>query len=427
MSNATSIAAVTAVLRHLLESAISAAAKVQDTGLAGATVTSARPGSEKVTDRGINVYLYGITPNAALRNADLPTRTADGTTRLRPQIALTLHYLLSCHGDEDELEPQRLLGVAVQVLHAQPTLSPDLITKSIQALNDNQGPKLPFLLKVDLAGAIERVRFVPETLDIEQLSKLWTIFSPPTHALSVGYQASVVLVEAPVSTAQPLPVRVRTVLAGVMSQPSLDRVERVQQAGQEPRPIGPGDRVALVGHDLVGPSPVLLVDGRPGGEISLATDERVEALLEPELPAGVHAAQVGYRQPIGDPPSLRMAAATNAAPFLLHPSVTGIVVKNKTVQNGLVKATLEIALTPKVRAGQRAVVLLSELQPPGATAAARAYSATAAAVSADAGTIDFPVEGVAQGTYLVRVQIDGANSPLTVQNGRYSGPQAVLS
>ena len=36
----------------------------------------------------MNVYLYQVTPNAAFRNVDLPTRRADGTLVKQPVAAL---------------------------------------------------------------------------------------------------------------------------------------------------------------------------------------------------------------------------------------------------------------------------------------------------------------------------------------------------
>jgi hypothetical protein len=67
---------------------------------------------------GINVFLYQISPNAALRNQDLPTRTHDNKLLRKPQAAVDLHYLLTFYGDYSTLEPQRLLGAATLALHA---------------------------------------------------------------------------------------------------------------------------------------------------------------------------------------------------------------------------------------------------------------------------------------------------------------------
>ncbi|NIV38805.1 MAG: DUF4255 domain-containing protein, partial [Anaerolineae bacterium] len=48
--------------------------------VSGSEATMVRPdGSEKgLPKTGVNIYLYQVTPNAAWRNADLPTRSGDG-------------------------------------------------------------------------------------------------------------------------------------------------------------------------------------------------------------------------------------------------------------------------------------------------------------------------------------------------------------
>src|SRR5262249_18062969 len=116
MSNHLAVATVTATMQTLL---IKAAAVVDE-----AVVTLDRPtGNNGNTTPAINVFLYQVNPNAAYRNADLPTRRGNGELVQRSQAALTLHYLLSFLGDNRNLEPQRLLGAAVRQLHAHPVLS----------------------------------------------------------------------------------------------------------------------------------------------------------------------------------------------------------------------------------------------------------------------------------------------------------------
>src|SRR5947199_7168098 len=107
MSNFLAIATVTATLRQLLEN--TAAKDVTDHEV---MVTTERPsgtvsGAEDPRTR-INIYLYQVTPNAAWRNADLPTRRSDGSLIQRPQVALDLHYMISFYGDESQLVSQRL-------------------------------------------------------------------------------------------------------------------------------------------------------------------------------------------------------------------------------------------------------------------------------------------------------------------------------
>ena len=71
MSNYLAVATVTAALQDVLQPAVS-----QAVGLA--KVGFSRPDSSNQQTPLVNIYLYQVTPNAAYRNADLPTRRADG-------------------------------------------------------------------------------------------------------------------------------------------------------------------------------------------------------------------------------------------------------------------------------------------------------------------------------------------------------------
>jgi hypothetical protein len=202
MSNYLAVATVTAVLRDVLQEAAG-------TAVPGATVTTCRP--EAVNDGGqnkpvVNIFLYGVTPNAALRNADLPTRNADGGLVRYPQAALDLHYLLSFYGAESELVPQRLLGRAISALHAQPLLSPDKIRSVIKVSHKTKGQS-GYIGESNLDEQIEPVRFSPLSLNLEELSKLWSVFFQVPYALSVAYEAGVVLIE-PGATPPPRPPKI---------------------------------------------------------------------------------------------------------------------------------------------------------------------------------------------------------------------------
>ncbi|MBN9511563.1 MAG: DUF4255 domain-containing protein, partial [Alphaproteobacteria bacterium] len=95
MSNALAIATVTETLLQLLQQ------RLDVSQVPGALVTALPPDSASgLPNPGVNIFLYQVSPNLALRNADLPTRAADGTLLRRPRTALDLHYLLTFYGDE---------------------------------------------------------------------------------------------------------------------------------------------------------------------------------------------------------------------------------------------------------------------------------------------------------------------------------------
>ncbi|RMF55724.1 MAG: DUF4255 domain-containing protein, partial [Bacteroidetes bacterium] len=123
MSNFLAIATATATLQQLLLESLGV-------DVPGADATTLRPDNARLTtpgNYGVNIYLYQTAPNTAWRNSDLPTRDASGRLRQRPKIALDLHYLLTFYGDEESLQPQRILGSVARTLHARPVLTGAMI------------------------------------------------------------------------------------------------------------------------------------------------------------------------------------------------------------------------------------------------------------------------------------------------------------
>jgi hypothetical protein len=185
MSNYLAIATVTMALRDILQDAALSA-------VPGAVVTTQRPeqvhasGQDKA---GINISMYQVAPKPDWGNVDLPTRDESGKLIYRPLMGLDLHYLLSFYGSEMEMEPQRLLGNAITYLHTRPYLPLTAIQHAIESIS--------YLAQSDLPSQSERVKFSPLNLSLEELSKLWSVFYQTPYTLSIAYQASVVLIEAP--------------------------------------------------------------------------------------------------------------------------------------------------------------------------------------------------------------------------------------
>jgi hypothetical protein len=194
VSSHLAIATVTAGVRVL---AARAAEKVP-----GAQVTTMRPSliaAENLT-RGVNIFLYLVKPNPVLANEDLPNRRADGSVANVPHTALDLHYLVSFFGDEDKLEPHILLGAFAAQIRLQPLLTPALIQEAITA-----SPQVAIGAS-DLAGQRPRVTVSMETLDLDTLSRLWSIFQTP-YLLTVALRCNTVLIESEATVDPRPPVR----------------------------------------------------------------------------------------------------------------------------------------------------------------------------------------------------------------------------
>ena len=407
MSNSLAIATVTAALREVLQPAVGKA-------VPGAAVGFSRPdaGSGTPPAPSVNVYLYQVTPNAAYRNADMPTRRADGTLVTRPQAALDLHYLFTFHGDDSQLQPQLLLGAVASTLHAQPLISPAAIAKAIS--------DFAFLSTSDLAKQVERIKFTPTSLSLEEFSKLWSVFFQIEYTLSAAYQASVVLIDnddAPVAAV--LPVQQTPNIAAVpFREPQIDRV--VAQAGAV-QPILAGSTVLIQGQQLRGPITLVLVEGQEAAP-SAVTDTQAMFTLPAGIHAGVKGLQIIQKISIGTPPAPHRSVESNVAPFVLRPAITAATAAVKTPfpagpATGITTVTL--TLTPNIGAGQRAVLLLNNLSVNPTTA----FTSLPAISPSDSNQVNIDISGVPTGTYLARVQIDGAESLLKPD---FSGPTVAM-
>lgn len=415
MSNTLAIAAVTTTMRHVLHEALGGP---EPGAVGGADVTTYRPAqlanADTVDDgdAGLNVYLYRVTPNHAWNLADLPTRRADGSLSRRPVAALDLHYLVTAYGDDGALEPQRLLARGALALAATPVFTGHVIAAALTkyAVDDTT-----FLANSDLADQAEVVKVSPAPLTTEEISKLWGTFSTP-YLLSLGYTATVVLMEAPVTPRTALPVLSRGVDVGPISRPELIDVA-VEGGG----PSVTGATLVLTGSALLDANcRVTLGEHRmtpdPG-----STMTRVLATIPPSVPAGLHGVRLVHYTPAdgvaGSPERVR--AQSSMLPWLVAPSVGAVSVTGPTVR---------IPVTPAVQAGQRAAVTFGRLTGglPGEPSLVGARFAPLPPAEAPLTHVDVPAARVPAGTWLVRVEVDGVVSQPTMTAQTYDGPAVTL-
>ncbi|MEU5716793.1 DUF4255 domain-containing protein [Streptomyces sp. NPDC020403] len=227
MSNALAVATVTQALALLIESNLGPEMDI------AVKVETRKPPSEPPVEPTITVFLYQVTPNAALRNNDLPTRAADGTLRNRAAAPLDLHYVISAYGEETELVGQRLLGCVVRTLHEIPVLPRELIELAAER---------PHLAGSDLADSPQQVRFTPTVMDVDETSKLWGMLHQTPYTLSVAYQASLVVIEGrekPVPAKPVVQRTVRVVPSGVPAAPVPSEAGKPEASAAAVTPAAP--------------------------------------------------------------------------------------------------------------------------------------------------------------------------------------------
>jgi hypothetical protein len=407
MSNYLAIATVTATLYDILSQNAQAA-------VVGARVTMDRP-SDMENDRSgrprINLYLYQVVHNAALRNAELPTRRNNGGFAHTPQSAMNLQYLITFYGDETQFVPQRLLGKTVSALHSYPLLTRHEINGAVRGLVD-AGQE--YMRESNLADQVEQIKFTPVSVDLEELSGFWSALYQVPYSLSVMYEASVVLIESQETPRPVLPVRRPSIQVLPFTQSVIEEVAVVDQAGSL---IHQGSTVILRGRQLSGSiAYVALGDLRLTPE-KISSAEVTVVLSGESLYAGAQGIQIVYSDKVN----------SNVAAFVLHPRVVSASYSPPAQETGDGIITLETDVI--IREGQRVVLMLNEIS--SETPQSYASSVVAAPLFAGTRTIEIPItRQIKSGaTYLVRVQIDGAESPLEVDTGpdspsfnQYIGP-----
>jgi hypothetical protein len=420
MSGPLAFASVTAVLKDLLNDGL---VNSDLSSIVGTVKVSALPpdriatGAEEPSQ--LNVFLYQVMANPGWRNADLPSRSAGGDQRLtNPPLAVDLHYLLTAYGAQD-LDAEVLLGYAMQLMHETPVLTRAAIRKTFSVSSPVSDKLMPAAVTdrnpADIADQLELCRITPRYLTTDELSKLWSAMQA-RYRPTMAYTVSVVLMQRTAPARAALPVREPRLHVVPMARPVIERLEPSS---------GPvGSSVRLIGQSLKG----VITSVRIGGQQLVpapadTSSQAVRVALPGSLRAGLASVQVVHDVPLGDPPTSRpgVGVESNVAAFIVTPVV--ISPSPHTLDGSRM---LTIALSPNVARDQRVVVLLGDvaLLVPARPEAGPPTSATVAVAVPAA----FPA-----GTHLLRVQVDGAMSPLTVDDtegsmtfNQYVGPTVTI-
>jgi uncharacterized protein DUF4255 len=419
MSSALAIAAVSASLKDLLNNGLID----HDLSSIGSFTVTAQPPDRVTTGQTepnqLNLFLYQVTPNSGWRNSGLPSRDSRGARISNPPLALDLHYLLTAYGAID-LNAEVLLGYAMQLLHENPVLTRQQLRAALAPPAPVDGTILPgpfgTASAADLADQIELLKITPVYLSTEDLSKLWTAMQA-RYRTSMAYLVSVVLIQSDARTLSAPPVLRRGADdRGPVAQGAPAPVlNSIRPAASDVLPA------ARLGEDLV----ISGTNLRATGATLQLDNARFEITQELPLAAGPGAGQLAVHLPsvaeqasamtdwaigiytaairIADPS--RPAWLTNGVPVALAPLIA---VSPLTALAGTV--TVTVTCTPRLRPEQDSQTRLlfgdTDVKP---------QSITTPANPTDPTTLTFAVPGVAAGTYVVRLRVDGIDSlPITI-------------
>jgi hypothetical protein len=419
VSSPLAIAAVTAVLQQFLHNSM------VKYGLAailnGAPKISAEAPDRilngKATPDRINLFLFQATENQGWRNNCLPTRNANGDRISNPPLALDLSYLLTAYGSAD-LHAEVLLGYAMSLFHEMPVLTRDAIRAAIPVPPPSTLPNA--LTSADLADQIEQIKIIPQVMSVEEMSKIWTALQSQYRPTAV-YKVSVVLIESAQSVLPTLPVLAPNLVVDTFKRPTIESLES-QSASNQPivanQPILAGYNLIINGLELSGDVTSVLIDTEelvpPDDQI---TSEQIIVPLPNDLQPGVHSVQVVQRVDFGTgfPSEPHRGVESNVFPFVLSPQIT--TPEPITAPRG---TTLSLGISPAVGRAQRAALLVGN-----STISIPARPITG---PAETTSLDFPIPAdFPTGTQLLRVQIDGAQSPLALAGGQFASPTGTIT
>lgn len=415
MTSNLAIAAVSAVMKYVLQnppSSDSIAAIVPDL-----EVSAVPPHKVDDDDPHLNIFFYRSMVNTGWAQNGLPSRNDRGERVSNPYLSLDLYYLITAHGTAD-YHGEILLGYAMQAFHENPVMPRqtirDALTSASLVTTETPANVLAAFAASDLAEQFEQIRVTPHYPAWEETSNMWSNMNTG-YVPTAYYKVSVVLIESKRPAKSAPPVRSYNVYALPFKQPRINDVIAIAGAGQ---PIFSGDDVILRGSALKGNDTRAIIGGvELSGSVLTITNDSITLPLPAGLQAGIIGAQIAHMLQIGTPPTTHQGIESNVAAFILQPRITGAAPNydiDVLPQNASNPRRLEISLDPLVGTRQRAIVILNEINAP-TTRPPNAYTFEATARDPDdppSATLTFPIPGAADGDYLVRVRIDGAESPL---------------
>jgi hypothetical protein len=417
MSNSLAIGAVSATLKYLLEE------KLVQLGLESSlgerpTITLSVPGEtgaevDRTKDR-LNLFLYQTTLNQGWRNVGMPSLDSKGERVANPPLALDLHYLLTAFSQKT-FHAEVMLGYAMNLFHQVPVLTRDDIRKALQKLQASPNSAEKAIASCDLADQIEQIKIIPQSTNTEELWKLWSAMQSQYHP-TVTYQISVVLIESQRPSKSPIPVASRNLLSLPFNRPSIESIS-------PPIPTV-GSQITLTGQNLQAEIVEVNFGVAPAFTPARAdiAAKQILVTLPTTLKAGINTVQILHLLSFGttSPSEPHRGFESNVLPFMLAPSIT---LPANTVVAG---QNLSITIAPAISREQRVVVIIGD----------RAIAIPPRPVD----TLPITTINVAipanflKGNFLLRLRVDGAESPLEIDRqpgsptfNQYIGPQLTIT
>lgn len=404
MSSPLAIAAVTQVMKGLLNERLSAADS--EVATVFENVIAMPPDLAEAEDMNrLNVYMYMTKPNQGWRNHNYPSHNKDGNRTTNPYLALDLHYVISAYSDEDTV-PEQLLGYAMMTFHEFPVIARQFIRDE---LTD------PPLSTAGLAEQIEQIKITPDILSTEEVSRLWTSFGAK-HRPSAYYKATVVLMESRRPVRAALPVKKPLIYVRPFKQPLITKVSSMSGSPPEifdNQKIHYHHQLVIKGMQLKGEINSVLVSGKEQNSFIKENNDQMIISLPADLKSGLQSVQVIHKVDMGEPPTPRKGFSSNAEAFILSPFISDITEEENVLVNGIAQSAVQMRVVPVPEDTQQVTMFLNELTAtnPKEYTFEKDFGDTISP-SPPAGFIAIPIQNVANGAYLIRLRVDNAESQI---------------
>ncbi|RCJ41013.1 hypothetical protein A6770_36595 [Nostoc minutum NIES-26] len=319
MSNGLAIAAMTAVFKNLIEDGLVQNAALSSMG--NILVTTLPPDQISIGVDGqpqLNLFLYQVSQN---RNVDLgksdryqPTHHQVSTEEgaILP-LAINLHYVLTAYGNKD-FQTEILLGYVMQLMHQTPVLSNARIRAALNHVATiNRSGLLAQAIESTsveaLTEQLDQVKIVPNLLDTEQMSRLWSLLHG-SYRPSIAYEISMVFIGSQKSS----PGSSKEAL----NQPQIEKIVASPTNNQ----IVAGSSLIIYGKNLSADITLLRLNaGENLLEPQIVEDNRILFKLPHNLDAGVQKVQVVHQQLYKYQKDSELEVVSNEQTFVLHPTI----------------------------------------------------------------------------------------------------------
>jgi hypothetical protein len=407
MSDYLAVGGVSAVLKSLLTTALADGGPSTILG-ASAGITNVAPDLVKTgpdETAQINVFLYYASMNAALRNFGLPSMNAAGGRLSNPPLAINLHYLITAYGS-NPFDSEILLAWAMKVFHDTPVVPRDTIETALQDLLSvlPVPPEQKLISASTLASQVEHIRITPEALTTEEIYRLWTAFQT-SYRPTTSYQVSVVVIQDTQGFASNLPVQQRSVLALPLISPLIDSIT--------PTMAVLGQTITINGSNFLGDTAAATTvsfDTAAGVAAASVQGSCVRVVVPSTLFAGTHSIRVMRSVTFPSSSVAHPGFASNPAPFQVVPIIqppTTPPPPPAAPYQATQGSPFTLTLSPVVGVMQQVVVYIGDqaIPMPPMPLSGPATSATI--------TVTVPAT-IPVGNYPLRVEVDGAQSRLTL-------------